>query len=61
MSQRRYRELRKIEESYPDAIEEVMDCRGDIMEMKDSDPNNGLYWSTVGFVLGIVAGIYASK
>lgn len=62
MSAMKNRYYKKIEASYLDSVEQLTDCRGDIYEMENEGSiEDKLFWALIGFVVGGLAGVYASK
>lgn len=62
MSQMKWRYYKKTEASYLDSVEQLADCRGDIYEIEnDGSYEDKLFWMVVGFAIGGLAGVYATK
>lgn len=53
------REYKKAYKNYPDAIESLMDCRGDVMTLEQLDKEQGLNLFDKAFYALIGAAIFA--
>ena len=55
-TQEKMREYKKSYKNYPDAIEELMDCRGDILSIQETNTSsNTLTYFVLGLFLGAVS------
>lgn len=62
MSQMKFRHYKKVEANYGDSVEALMDCRGDVMAIKEaSDSGMSFEEKVMWFALGVVTTVLVEK